>query len=135
MSYGPQFYWNSEKPWDRSIQAKRQPLFARDDHSFHHKEKRGRPVGRRELSEKHYSAAIHSMFFFGADPHLDNALGIPPQRQYPKLPSHRSHYHRNCKGQRRWLQDETSYNADDLMSGVATTSTNYSVSKPPKLYV
>ncbi|KAK8092424.1 glucan -beta-glucosidase protein [Apiospora kogelbergensis] len=124
MSYGPQFYWKSEKPWDRSIQTKRQPLFARDDHSFHHKEKRGRPVGRRELSEKHYSAAIHSMFFFGASPHLDNVLGSPPQRPYPKLPAHRSHYHRNCKGQRRWLQDETSYDVDDLMGDMATNNPN-----------
>lgn len=91
-------------PLDPAAQLQRRPLFARMDHTFHHKQKRGRRVGKRELAEKHYSAAVHSVYGNNANPHLDNVLDVTPLRPYPKISSHYSHYHRDWKEQRNWLR-------------------------------
>ena len=60
-------------------------------------------------------------------------MNIPPQRLYPKLPSHYKHCYRSWKDQRNWLREETAYGPEDLRNdAVISSSATYSVSKPPK---
>ncbi|KAK8127199.1 hypothetical protein PG984_008307 [Apiospora sp. TS-2023a] len=119
-------------PFDPAAQSERRPLLARVEHTFHHKRKRGRPVGKRELAEKHYSSAVRTFYVAGGNPRLDIVLNIPHQRPLPNLPSHMNHYHRDWKGQRHWLYEETYYAPEDLQCDLATGSATYSVNKSPK---
>ncbi|KAK8050892.1 hypothetical protein PG993_002277 [Apiospora rasikravindrae] len=123
---------HSLEPWHPSVRAQRQPVYARKPFVFHHKQKRGRNVGKRELVEKHYRRAFNTMFLCGGNRLLDNVLSIVPERPYPKLPHHVYHYKRDWKGQRCWLQEETAYEAADLKGDYSTKTARYCVSKPPK---
>ncbi|KAK8091315.1 hypothetical protein PG994_000820 [Apiospora phragmitis] len=64
-------------------------LFARKQYVF--QQKHGRFVCKRELAEKHYSAAVGAVFVVGANPHIDIVMGITPELPYPKPLHHRFH--------------------------------------------
>ncbi|KAK7957343.1 uncharacterized protein PG986_006565 [Apiospora aurea] len=115
-----------------SAQAERQHAYARVPFDFHHKQKRGRNVGKRELTEKHYRRAFGTSCVFGGNRLVENVLDLVPERPYPKLPHHVCHYKRHWKGQSIWLQEETAYELEDVKGGYNTKTATYSVSKPPK---
>ncbi|KAK8029257.1 hypothetical protein PG991_006313 [Apiospora marii] len=121
-------HWGLMSP---ARQSGRRPFFG-VEHIFQYKQKRGRPVGKREMAEKHYRRAAGTVFVLGGNPRVGNILNITPQRPYPKLPSHRDHHHRDWKGQRNWLREEMAYGPEDLTYDAATGGATYSVSKAPK---
>ncbi|KAK7752039.1 hypothetical protein SLS62_006003 [Diatrype stigma] len=47
---------------------------------FHWKRSHGKPVGRREMAEKHYRRAMRTCYQHRANPRIENCLGIPPAR-------------------------------------------------------
>ncbi|KAK7998408.1 Sec1 family protein [Apiospora arundinis] len=128
-------FYSHQPPLDPSVQAERQPLFViHDNDPFYHKRKRGRLVGKRELAEKHWCRGrFYGSFVFRGNWAREGVINVPPKRPYPNLPTHKPHYKRDWKGQRRWIQEETAYERDDLENVWPTKSTaTYRGSKPPK---
>lgn len=63
----------------------------RAEGTFRYKQRRGKPVGRRELAEKHYRISPQAMFYHpAANPKIEDYLYIRPQRsqrpQHPQRP-------------------------------------------------